>query len=89
MRRVFQDNVARAVGFTTSQLKRDEFQLIGNREPTDIKTLISGNISYEYDGYWTQYHIDRSPCTVYIEVEPESELVVDAYSQGDGCYMPF
>jgi len=85
----FQADVQYAVGFTLDQLQNGKFRFIGKRKPTSQKKLANGNILYVYGEYWVQYDIDRTPCDVFLEVHPESDMVVAARSEGDGCYMPY
>lgn len=89
MRRVFQDDVQESVGLTHAQLTKDEFHFIGKRQPTETKRLDNGNILYVYGEYWLQYEIQRTPCDVYLEVNPDTDIVVNAFSRGSGCYRPY
>lgn len=86
MREVFQADVRDQVGKPYNQMTGNEFEFIGIRRPTDIRNLQNGNILYVYGGYWVQYHLQRIPCTVFLEVDPETGLVTSAYSKGKGCY---
>ena len=85
----FDDDIQYAPGFTLEQLQSGKFRFIGSRKQTDKKTLVNGNILYTYGNYWVQYGIDRSPCDVYLEVNPKTNVVVTAHSEGGGCYMPY
>lgn len=89
MTRVFQDDLNHAVGFTHEQLKHGKFQIIGSRNATEQRRLENGNMLYVYGDYWVQYEIPRTPCDVYIEVDPETDDVVNAYAKGSGCYRPY
>lgn len=85
----FQEEMVYAVGLTLAQVTDGEFEVIGKRKPTDTTRLPNGNTLYVYGNYWVQYEINRTPCDVYLEVNPETNVVVNAYSKGDGCFMPY
>ena len=85
----FQSNITYSVGFTHTQLVNGKFRFIGKRIPTETRNLANGNTLYVYGDYWVQYHINRTPCDVYLEVELKTDKVVAARSEGDGCYMPY
>jgi hypothetical protein len=56
--------------------------------PTETRTLQNGNALYIYTDFWERFHVRREPCTVYLEVNPQSSVVTKAYSDGPGCYEP-
>ncbi len=89
MRAVFQEDLQASVGKPFEQIRGREFQLIGLREPTEVKQLESGNTLYVYGNYWRQYHIGGPECTVLIEVNVPTAIVVSAGSEGPGCYRPY
>jgi len=62
--------------------------LIGLRRPTEERRLDNGNTLYVYGQYWLQYQIKRTPCDIFLEVD-QKNVVANAYSVGDGCYMPY
>ncbi|WP_353254372.1 hypothetical protein [Salinisphaera sp. PC39] len=78
-----------AKGRHLNDLKKDEFSVIGNRKVTRIERLNNGNELHIYEGFWLQYDIEREPCDVFFEVDPITNRVVEADSEGEGCYMPY
>lgn len=89
MRDRFQFSVNSQIGNRLDELTNKEAQVIGFRKPTDVEYLPNGKMLYVYEDYWLQYEIQRTPCTVFLEVDSETEIVTNAYSRGAGCYMPY
>lgn len=75
-----------SIGHTIAELTRYEHAGIGQRSPTEIRQLANGNELYVYDGLF-DYRSDNGSCSLMLEVESESTVVVDGYSKGRGCYV--
>lgn len=56
------------------------------RYPTAKHKLDNGNTLYEYGQFWRQIGLERGPCTLYLEVNPKTGVVVDGHTEGGGCF---
>ena len=83
MSEYFQVGLAKSVGRTHKELQRRGSK-IGDRQATEIRTLPNGNTLYEY----RDYRGDKVSCDVFFEVDPGTDKVVAARSEGDDCYWP-
>ena len=85
--RVFSDDLDRLIGtpFDTAHVA-----YIGNlseTKPLESRTLENGNkiIKYEMAGV----RRDGPPCLVFVEVENDKHMVVEASYRGSGCWRPY
>lgn len=86
MRDEFQRDMKSQVGSTLTELTANDHRFIGARKPTGIRRLPSGNLLHIYGGYWTQYQIESAwPCTVFLEVDPNTDIITSIYSKGKNC----
>ena len=78
----FQTGLAGTIGRTHGQLQGTGW--IWDREVTEIRTLPNGNTLYVY----RDYRSDKVSCDVFFEVDPGTDKVIAARSEGDDCYWP-
>jgi hypothetical protein len=90
MREAFSESLKNTNGQTLNDLKYHPGRaFVGSREPTQVRSLSNGNTLHIYDNYWAQYGIDREPCVVFLEFESKEMRVVNASSEGEGCYAAY
>lgn len=90
MQEAFKESLQNTMGRTLESLKHDPGRaFIGNRQPSDVRRLRSGNILQVYRDYWGQIGIDREMCTVFLEFDSNIMTVVKAYAEGPGCYAAY
>lgn len=87
MQESFRVTMETMIGSKYSELvRKKERGFIGKRKTTEIRPLDNGNYLYIYGDYWVQYNLPkRTPCTVIFEVNQETDIVVNVFSEGEGC----
>lgn len=93
MRAVFAQDLQNAVGeslLNESNPNRVR-DLIQERKPTEVKRFQNGNLLHVYKDYWGGAYAGAVTqiCDVYIEFESETMRVINAYSNGEGCYRAY
>lgn len=89
MRHRFQQDVEHSIGFTLAELRNGSFPFVGSRIPTESKDLPNGHMLQTYGRFWEQGGLYRTPCDVFLEIDPKTDVVVAALAEGEGCFMPY
>lgn len=63
---------------------------LSSRRPDEIRELGSGRSLRIFIDHWGAYNVKpRGACTVFVEVDASSEMVVNAWSEGIGCFRAY
>jgi len=84
--RVFTDDLTRIVGQPLDEA--NIFNIGFLKEPTEITTLSNGNKRYQYDFEHAEIN-GSEQCIVFIELNPDDEIILNATSGGLGCWRVY
>ena len=90
MRDVFQESVQGTVGNSLEYLKHSPTRaFIGVREAIEIVSLDDGRLIHVYD-YWKGTAMKRNgQCKVFLYFNEQENIVMEARSEGPGCYTAY
>ena len=73
-----------------SKCEKINHGFLSPRGGAEIQKLDNGNVLHLYADYWLHKGMEsRGKCSVFIELNEASNVIVNAWSKGDGCYSAY
>jgi hypothetical protein len=87
--RVFSDDLQRCVGKPYAACRLFYTHALKDHKVQEVR-LVNGNVEFRHLLDWKgTVRANEKPCSVTTEVDPKTELIVAASSEGEGCWRPY
>ena len=90
----FAENLEKLNGAPFAEAYMHQFGYFKDAQPIEVKHLKNGNKIRVYENIKTPLCIftgkrSREVCTIYIELDTKTKVIISASAKGDGCYTPY